>query len=209
MSSRGHHYILVGFSEELDRRPLHFVEPLPATKICSACGFVSKVVGLLPCGHFLCKPCYQQCQRSEKVVCPLEGDACSGEEVTWVNHPSRSILEKQSWTWTHSRRSGVKTTFKIRRLEHKCGWRRKFAPKWKQLFLTGINAMKTSTQKNEKPHRGHDISDGNKNYGFGMQLENGMIPAMSRYDYLSCPPLFFRLYEETVSQQPRRNCTMC
>ncbi|KAH9379322.1 hypothetical protein HPB48_007995 [Haemaphysalis longicornis] len=97
MASPVHKYTLVGFSEEVDRMPLLFLEALPATKVCSACGLVPKVVGLLPCEHFFCKPCYQQCLCHEEVVCPVEGEACLLDEVSWIHHSTRSVLTKKVW----------------------------------------------------------------------------------------------------------------
>ncbi|KAH9378647.1 hypothetical protein HPB48_013292 [Haemaphysalis longicornis] len=76
MASGNHEYTLAGFSEEVDRRPLVFVEPLPSAKVCSACGIVPKVLDLLPCGHFFCKQCYDQCEHSGQITCPLDGDTC-------------------------------------------------------------------------------------------------------------------------------------
>ncbi|XP_077557569.1 uncharacterized protein LOC144172816 isoform X4 [Haemaphysalis longicornis] len=98
MATGGTEYTLVGFSEEVDRRPLLFLEPLPAAKVCSACGLVPNVKASLPCDHIFCKPCYEQCERSGRITCPLDGDQCSDEEVIWMNHPARSILAKQAVT---------------------------------------------------------------------------------------------------------------
>ncbi|XP_077530917.1 uncharacterized protein LOC144142963 isoform X1 [Haemaphysalis longicornis] len=103
MATAGHQYTLVGFSEEVDRRPLFFVEPLPVTRICSACGLVPSGIAFLPCEHFVCKSCYHQCVRSGRVACPLDGDTCSDEEVSWINHPARSILGKQDTRGTTTR----------------------------------------------------------------------------------------------------------
>ncbi|XP_077530825.1 uncharacterized protein LOC144142876 isoform X2 [Haemaphysalis longicornis] len=96
MASVGHPYTLVGFSEGVDRRPLFFVEPLPVTRICSACGLVPRVKAFLPCEHFFCKSCYDQCERSGRVACPLDGDTCSDDEVTWTERPAKSVMTKQS-----------------------------------------------------------------------------------------------------------------
>ncbi|KAH9378648.1 hypothetical protein HPB48_013293 [Haemaphysalis longicornis] len=95
MASPGHEYTLVGFSEEMDRRPLVFVEALPAGKVCSACGLVPKGLGVLPCGHFFCKPCYEQCLHRGGLVCPLDGDACPDDEINWINYSARSIMTKK------------------------------------------------------------------------------------------------------------------
>ncbi|KAH9364647.1 hypothetical protein HPB48_021396 [Haemaphysalis longicornis] len=109
MASRGYPYTLAGFSEEVDRRPLFFVLPLPATRVCNACGLVPHVKALLPCEHSFCKPCYKQCEAEGVVACPLDADACSAEEVTWVNHPARSILAKQVLCWNQASGCNVTT----------------------------------------------------------------------------------------------------
>ncbi|KAH9379320.1 hypothetical protein HPB48_012917 [Haemaphysalis longicornis] len=97
MASGGCQYALVGFSEEIDRRLLVFAEPLPLAKVCSACGLVPNVKASLPCEHIFCKPCYNQCERTGQITCPLDGDTCEDDDVIWMNHPARSILTKQVW----------------------------------------------------------------------------------------------------------------
>ncbi|KAH9378646.1 hypothetical protein HPB48_013291 [Haemaphysalis longicornis] len=104
MASPSHEYMLVGFSEQVDRRPLAFVEALPATKVCSACGLVPKAISLHQCEHFFCKPCYEQCLRHGVVVCPLDGEACLQEEVSWINHSTKSVLAKKVWRATRPKR---------------------------------------------------------------------------------------------------------
>ncbi|XP_077557496.1 uncharacterized protein LOC144172765 [Haemaphysalis longicornis] len=96
MASPGHEYTLVGFSEEVDRRPLVFVEALPAAKVCSACGIVPKAIALHQCEHYVCKPCYEQCLRGGEVVCPLDGEACPVNEVNWINYSTRSVMAKKT-----------------------------------------------------------------------------------------------------------------
>ncbi|XP_077530823.1 uncharacterized protein LOC144142876 isoform X1 [Haemaphysalis longicornis] len=109
MASVGHPYTLVGFSEGVDRRPLFFVEPLPVTRICSACGLVPRVKAFLPCEHFFCKSCYDQCERSGRVACPLDGDTCSDDEVTWTERPAKSVMTKQVLCWNHTNGCNVIT----------------------------------------------------------------------------------------------------
>lgn len=110
MASRGHPYTLVGFLEEVDRRPLFFVQPLPETRLCNACRLVPNVKALLPCEHSFCKPCHEKCKGQGVVACPVDGDACSDEEVTWVHHPARSVMAKQVFCWNHTNGCNVITT---------------------------------------------------------------------------------------------------
>ncbi|KAH9364896.1 hypothetical protein HPB48_011830 [Haemaphysalis longicornis] len=104
MASPGHEYTLVGFSEAVDRRPLVFVEPLPASKVCSACGLVPKAIALHECGHYFCKPCYEQCLRRGDVVCPLDGEVCLEDEINWMNYKTRSVMTKKVWWRTRPKR---------------------------------------------------------------------------------------------------------
>ncbi|XP_077527492.1 uncharacterized protein LOC144138865 [Haemaphysalis longicornis] len=131
MASGNHEYTLAGFSEEVDRRPLVFVEPLPSAKVCSACGIVPKVLGLLPCEHFFCKQCYDQCEHSGQITCPLDGDTCLAEEVAWINHPARSILAKQVRCWNHRNGCNVVTAAAdiSKHFHHECGHHSARCPK--------------------------------------------------------------------------------
>ncbi|KAH6927481.1 hypothetical protein HPB50_004532 [Hyalomma asiaticum] len=74
MAAPRQQYTLVGFSEELDWRPLHFVEPIPANRVCSSCGLVPRSAAVLSCRHMLCKTCYDQCLVEDKRACPLDVD---------------------------------------------------------------------------------------------------------------------------------------
>ncbi|XP_077531018.1 uncharacterized protein LOC144143076 [Haemaphysalis longicornis] len=110
MPSGYQHYILRGFSEELDLRPLHLVDALPPARICSACGHVSKRTGALLCGHFLCGLCYQQCGPDGGRTCPFDGEACPEESVQWRVFPDEELLEKQVNCWNKANGCSVTTT---------------------------------------------------------------------------------------------------
>ncbi|KAH9380288.1 hypothetical protein HPB48_000607 [Haemaphysalis longicornis] len=95
IDSESQWYTLFGFSPELDWRPLHFVEPIPPGRICSVCGLVPKVTGSLPCGHVVCKSCYQQCALGGSHACPLDGDACLEEDVYLRCFPADNLTRRQ------------------------------------------------------------------------------------------------------------------
>ncbi|XP_064479959.1 TNF receptor-associated factor 2-like [Ornithodoros turicata] len=73
---------LVGFSEALDWRPMHFVD-LPAVSACSLCGMVPKETFVLECLHSLCPQCYQGvCRRDRR--CPIDDETFQQSEVRSV-----------------------------------------------------------------------------------------------------------------------------
>ncbi|XP_077494390.1 uncharacterized protein LOC144105064 isoform X2 [Amblyomma americanum] len=93
MSERGASYALVGFSKEIDFRPLRFVEPLPENRICSVCRYVPKTTFFLPCCHVLCEPCYEECKASGE-ACALDAQGCPEEEVECRTVSPEKILRK-------------------------------------------------------------------------------------------------------------------
>ncbi|XP_077529306.1 uncharacterized protein LOC144141641 [Haemaphysalis longicornis] len=123
MSSATHQYTLVGFSEEIDRRPLLFVAPLSATRICSACGLVPRVSAVLVCGHVFCQPCYRQCKRSKKIYCPLDGEDCREEQVFWEDLPAKGVLKKKVFCWNQANGCNVVTVAAdiSKHFHHECG----------------------------------------------------------------------------------------
>ncbi|KAH9365907.1 hypothetical protein HPB48_015264 [Haemaphysalis longicornis] len=84
--------VLVGYSEDLETRPLKFVDPIPAARICGACGNVPRLTYSLLCGHIFCKPCYLSCVTTSKCVCPLDGEACAIKGVTSKEYPAENLL---------------------------------------------------------------------------------------------------------------------
>ncbi|KAK8768485.1 hypothetical protein V5799_015051 [Amblyomma americanum] len=99
MPPGGPEYTLVGFSDQLDWRPLHFVKPIPANRICSACGIVRRTTALLPCMHVLCECCYEQCAQDGGRVCPLDGHRCQGGDVDWKESAVEEILGRKVSCW--------------------------------------------------------------------------------------------------------------
>ncbi|XP_077492715.1 TNF receptor-associated factor 3-like [Amblyomma americanum] len=97
-------YTLVGFSPELDWRPLSFVKPIPPTRLCSACGLVRKRTAWLPCMHVLCDSCYEQSGQEGLHVCPLDGNECPDEDdVDWKDIPAEQLLKREVRCWNEER----------------------------------------------------------------------------------------------------------
>ncbi|XP_037581923.1 TNF receptor-associated factor 6-like isoform X2 [Dermacentor silvarum] len=99
MASQGQWYTLCGFSQELDWRPLHFVERIPAHRICDACGVLPRVAVFLSCRHVLCKTCYEQCALVDGRACPLDGDQFLEEEAEWRDFPLENLLKRKVKCW--------------------------------------------------------------------------------------------------------------
>ncbi|XP_077531037.1 uncharacterized protein LOC144143093 [Haemaphysalis longicornis] len=99
MDAHSQRYTLFGFSQELDWRPLHFVEPIPLSRICSVCGLVPKVTSSLPSGHVGCKSCYQQCALGGSHACPLDRDACPEADVYWRCFPADNLTRRKVKCW--------------------------------------------------------------------------------------------------------------
>ncbi|KAL1481438.1 hypothetical protein MTO96_034466 [Rhipicephalus appendiculatus] len=91
-------YTLFGFSEDVDRRPWHFVQPIDDVRVCSACRLVPRKSGFLPCRHVLCEPCYDQC-RKRGHVCVMDGEACPEALVDWREFPDAKLLGREVTCW--------------------------------------------------------------------------------------------------------------
>ncbi|XP_077485902.1 TNF receptor-associated factor 6-like [Amblyomma americanum] len=92
-------YTLVGFSPELDWRPLTFLKPFPANRACSACGLVRKKTALLPCMHVLCECCYEQCGQDGSNECPLDGNRYEKEDVGVLDFTADDLLRREVKCW--------------------------------------------------------------------------------------------------------------
>nr|XP_050024944.1 uncharacterized protein LOC126519617 [Dermacentor andersoni] len=100
MASQGQRYTLCGFAQELDWRPLHFVEPVPAHRICNACGVIPSITAFLPCKHVLCRSCYGHCLLDDEVhACPLDGDHFAEEDAEWIHFPLENLLRRKVKCW--------------------------------------------------------------------------------------------------------------
>ncbi|XP_077526128.1 uncharacterized protein LOC144137969 [Haemaphysalis longicornis] len=95
-------FSLVGYSEDLERRPLMFVEPLFASRVCSACGNIPRLTLPLVCGHTFCKTCYESCRTSLKCVCPLGGEACTLADITSKEYPAEQLLRRKVHCWNEA-----------------------------------------------------------------------------------------------------------
>ncbi|XP_077493001.1 TNF receptor-associated factor 6-like isoform X1 [Amblyomma americanum] len=92
-------YTLVGFSPELDWRPLLFAKPIPQHRVCGACGLVRKKTAFLPCMHVLCESCYGQCAQEGSRICPLDGCDFQDEDVERRECPAEEVLRREVKCW--------------------------------------------------------------------------------------------------------------
>ncbi|XP_029848242.2 uncharacterized protein LOC8037757 [Ixodes scapularis] len=79
--------VLVGFSELLDRRRLHFVQEQPQSKTCTFCNSVTKHIYTLGCCHVFCDVCYGQLivhATNDQYMCPLDNHVIVPDDVLVV-----------------------------------------------------------------------------------------------------------------------------
>ncbi|XP_054921232.1 uncharacterized protein [Dermacentor andersoni] len=103
MASQGKVYTLCGFTEELDWRPLHFLEPVPAHRICDACGVLPRKTVFLPCRDVLCISCYEQCLLDDGHACLLDGDQFLPEDAESREFPLEYLLRRKIKCWNEER----------------------------------------------------------------------------------------------------------
>uniref|UniRef100_A0A023G7T4 Putative tumor necrosis factor receptor n=1 Tax=Amblyomma triste TaxID=251400 RepID=A0A023G7T4_AMBTT len=102
MAPENTQYTLVGFSTDLDWRPLCFVKPIPTYRVCGACGLVRKSTALLPCSHTLCESCYEHSAKDGVRVCPLDGHRCEVEDVDLKEFPIKDLQRREVKCWNEA-----------------------------------------------------------------------------------------------------------
>lgn len=96
-SKRG--FAVVGYSDDTELRPLKFVEPIPAGRICAVCGYIPRTTYSLLCGHTFCGPCYESCVDVSRCVCPLDDEVCAKEDVHHRTFPAENLLRRKVRCW--------------------------------------------------------------------------------------------------------------
>ncbi|KAH9362434.1 hypothetical protein HPB48_020156 [Haemaphysalis longicornis] len=139
MSAGSYEYKLLGFSRELDLRPLQFVSPMPPARICSVCGLVPQVIGSLLCGHVLCKRCYQRCLVDGVLICPLDLAVCPEDDVLWMRFPAENLIGKQVKCWNVVNGCNVTTAVSniARHFQKDCEYHVINCPKCSRKVLSG------------------------------------------------------------------------
>ncbi|XP_077494775.1 TNF receptor-associated factor 6-like [Amblyomma americanum] len=99
MAAASPQFTLVGFSPELDWRPLTFLKPIPANRVCSACGLVRKRTALLPCMHVLCECCYEERGHDGSNECPLDGRGYEEDDATLMDFSVDDLLRREVKCW--------------------------------------------------------------------------------------------------------------
>ncbi|KAH9384350.1 hypothetical protein HPB48_026357 [Haemaphysalis longicornis] len=95
-------FALVGYSNDLDKKPLKFVEPIPPSLVCSACGNIPRLMYCLLCGHSLCEPCYGNCVTPSECVCPLDGEVSAPADVISRKYPAENLLRRKVHCWNEA-----------------------------------------------------------------------------------------------------------
>ncbi|XP_077561705.1 uncharacterized protein LOC144178046 [Haemaphysalis longicornis] len=103
MASAGAQYTVFGFDSRIDWKPTVFVDGLPKTRVCSACGLVSARIALLPCSHLLCSRCYDSSGDEERNRCPLDKDVCQPDDIIWSTFTREKLFGRkiQCWNWSN------------------------------------------------------------------------------------------------------------
>lgn len=83
-------YRLCGFGAAIYMRSTFFVEPLPASRVCSVCGVVPPKVALLPCCHPVCHRCFEVFV-SKGNVCGLDEKIFEEKFVEWLQFSDEQL----------------------------------------------------------------------------------------------------------------------
>lgn len=95
-------YTVFGFGCGLDWKPTVFVNGVPPTRVCGACGLVPPSTATLPCRHVLCQSCYDRSADKHK-RCPMDKEPFQGEDVVWSSFALDSLLARKIQCWNASR----------------------------------------------------------------------------------------------------------
>ncbi|XP_077527705.1 uncharacterized protein LOC144139121 [Haemaphysalis longicornis] len=95
-------FALVGYSEDLEKRPLRFADPVPSSRICSACSHFPRVTNTLMCGHTFCQQCYESFVTPSECICPLDGDVCGRGDVTRKEYKVEQLLIRKVHCWNEA-----------------------------------------------------------------------------------------------------------
>ncbi|KAL1481747.1 hypothetical protein MTO96_034241 [Rhipicephalus appendiculatus] len=101
MAPANQQYTLVGFTEELDWKSLHFVKPVPQNRLCNICGILRTTTALLPCGHIVCHFCHEQCKAADGYACPIDGVSSPEEDIERRDFPAENLLAREVKCWNH------------------------------------------------------------------------------------------------------------
>lgn len=101
MCARSAHAVF-GFGCGLDWKPTVFVNGVPPTRICAACGLVPPSTATLPCRHALCRTCYDRSWDKHK-RCPLDNEPFLKEDVVWSSFALDSLLARKIECWNASK----------------------------------------------------------------------------------------------------------
>ncbi|KAL1421634.1 hypothetical protein MTO96_023140 [Rhipicephalus appendiculatus] len=101
-------YTLSGFGRDFDRRPMVFLEPFPASRLCSLCGVVPEQTALLPCRDVVCRKCYDKCRSTGG--CPLHANiGINHDDIEWRTMKLAEVSKKKALCWNAKNGCPVET----------------------------------------------------------------------------------------------------
>ncbi|XP_077533467.1 uncharacterized protein LOC144145679 isoform X1 [Haemaphysalis longicornis] len=114
-------FALVGYSEDLERKPLKFVDPIPSSRICSACCNVPRLMLMLVCGNNFCESCYNSCSTISECVCPMDGDSCAIADISSKEYPAEQLLRRTVRCWNEANGCAVLPASQVaEHIRHDC-----------------------------------------------------------------------------------------
>ncbi|XP_050024553.1 uncharacterized protein [Dermacentor andersoni] len=166
MASQDQRYTLFGFSPELDWRPVHFVDSAPVNRICEACGLLPRVNIFMPCGHVLCRSCYEQCLLDEAYACPLDDYPFLEEDTQWAYFPLENLLSRKvkCWNEDHGCELVLAASDMHRHFYEECGYHCTRCPKCSAFVLRSSMCAhrRSNCSSYAAPSVAEDLNSSNK-----------------------------------------------
>ncbi|KAH7947521.1 hypothetical protein HPB52_012643 [Rhipicephalus sanguineus] len=87
-------YMLTGFGAFYERRRLVFLEPMPASLVCSVCDMVCSLTVNLLCGHVFCQICKKKIASKQR--CPIDGIRFGADDVKGTYFSLRNLEKRRA-----------------------------------------------------------------------------------------------------------------
>lgn len=87
--------MLTGFGDFFEGRRFTFVDSMPASRVCAACGVVPSNAWQLPCNHVLC--CFCEEQASKGATCPVDDTKYVHDGLVATNFPEHELGKRPAF----------------------------------------------------------------------------------------------------------------